>query len=291
MIMIKYCWTLATALLLWTMPAWGEESLPSVVAEMGGVKLSAEEFKALVSQLTPESKANLAKEGQLRGKLAQDALIKKFLAQQAREAGFDKKPKVQKEMERVAEQAMLAQYLAAQTEPPAGFPGEAEISELYERNKEMMRKPGRVHLAQIFIAVPPDADAAAKKEARSRIYQIFKEVVADHKKFAAAAKSKSNHQESAAKGGDMGWVAGDQMNPELVPVIGALHTNEISSPVRSQGGWHLFKLLESQKGEILPLSAVKPMLINTLKRQEMQKREQTFVQQLLQTTPASIHIK
>ncbi|MEO5333924.1 MAG: peptidylprolyl isomerase [Magnetococcus sp. YQC-5] len=272
-------------------PAKPKEQLPSVVAEMGSVKMSASEYNGLISQLDQESQIKLEKEAPLRIRLVREAIIKKYLLEEARVVGFDKKPEVREQMDRAAQQALLAQYVANHAQPEPGFPSEAEIKNLYEKNKEVLRQPDKVHVAQIFLDAPADADEAIKKKARTQIYQIFKEVVASPKKFGEVAKLKSDHQESAPKGGDMGWVPINQLIPELVPVIASMQTNEISSPVQSGGGWHLFKLLEMEKGETLPLSAVKYTLIQALRRQAMQKKEQEFLQQVTTKNQPTIHIK
>ncbi|MEO5330564.1 MAG: peptidyl-prolyl cis-trans isomerase [Magnetococcus sp. YQC-5] len=273
------------------LPSKASEHVPSVVAEMGHVKISAVEFDAFKRQLDPEIRVQLEKDVPLQKKLAQDAIIKKFLIDQARSVGFDKKSDVREQMDRTAEQSLLAQYIADQVKLAPDFPSEAEIKNLYEKNKEVLRQPDKVRVAQIFLDAPMDADETIKKKARAQIYQLFKEVVAAPKKFGDVAKQKSDHQESAAKGGDMGLVSLNQLIPELLPVVSSLQPNEISSPVQSGGGWHILKLLEVQKGEIVPLSAVKMSLTNALRRQTMQKKEQEFLQYVVTKTPPTINIK
>ncbi|MBF0461603.1 MAG: peptidylprolyl isomerase [Magnetococcales bacterium] len=272
------------------LPSKSEKSLP-VVAEMGGVMISDVEWEAMKKRLDPNTRSTLEKEEQARTKFIQDALIKKFLLSQARSVGFDKKPQVQEEFDRLAEQSLLAQYVAAQSEPAANYPSEAELASFYEHNKDSLRQPGQVHVAQIFLAVPPDADETIKKAVRERSYQIFKEVMANPKKFGDIAKVKSDHKESAAKGGDMGWLAGNQLLPEMVTVLAALQPYEIGFPVQSSGGWHILRLFEVKKGDFLPLAAVKESLVNALRRQESQKREQEFLKQLIEKNPPTITAK
>ncbi|MEO5340918.1 MAG: peptidylprolyl isomerase [Magnetococcus sp. MYC-9] len=288
------CLVMALAALSWVAPVVAEEDggrIPAVVAEMGGIKISDTEYHTLKSQMAPEVQDNLEKDAKFRAAFVKESVIKKYVASQGRGAGFDRKPEVRQHMDRAAEQVLMAQYVASLAEPPADFPSEEEVKRAYEQSKDRLRKPGQVRIAQIFLAVPQDADAARKKDVRGRVYQIFKEAVANPKKFGELAKAKSDHSESAAKGGDMGWVGGNQLTPELLPIIAALQPNEISSPVQTAGGWHLFKVLETKKGEQLPLSAVKSVLIKALRQQEKQKKEQEYFAQLLQSTPVSVFIK
>ncbi len=278
-------------------PAMAEDSSPKseksplVVAEMGDVKLSGVEWEATKSRLTPDVRENLDKDASLRARLVQDALVKKYLLKKARESGFDKKPAVQEQIERTVEQSLLAQYVLSHAEPAADFPSEDELKTAYGKNKDLLRGPGQVHVAQIFLAVPPDASEAVKKEVHKKIQRIFKDVSAAPKKFGEVAKNQSDHKASAEKGGDLGWLGGEQLLPEMVSVLNALKPNEVGHPVQSAGGWHVLKLLEAKKGDVLPFDAVKETLASALRRQETQRKEQEYFKKLIEEHPPTLLIK
>ncbi|MBF0460151.1 MAG: peptidylprolyl isomerase [Magnetococcales bacterium] len=295
--MIIRCFAIAIIVFAWVMPVRADDSAAkpekrlAVVAEMGDVKISDAEYDVLASHLTPEAREALEKDASFRTKFVQDAIVKKYLLSQARSSGFDKKPLTRERMDLAAEQSLIGQYVASQAEPASDFPTDAEVKSFYDKNKDAVRKPGQAHVAQIFIGVPQNADGNFRKGARTRIYQIFKEVVAAPKKFGDVAKLKSEHQDSAAKGGDLGWLNGDQMLPEMVSVIGTMQPNEISSPVQSAGGWHILKLLEVRKGDVLPFNEAKTTLIGAMRHQEIQKKEQEFFKQLMTSQPPKVLIK
>jgi len=62
--------------------------------------------------------------------------------------------------------------------------------------------------------------------------------------FAALARSNSQDTLSAAKGGDLGWFNQGDMVPEFEEAMNKLEIGEISSPVKSQFGWHIIQVQE-----------------------------------------------
>ncbi len=76
-------------------------------------------------------------------------------------------------------------------------------------------------------------------------------------KFAEVAKKYSIDQESAARGGELGYVLEDNMIKEISDVIAKLKKGQISAPVQSKFGWHLIKVLEVRDAQALPFESVK----------------------------------
>lgn len=61
--------------------------------------------------------------------------------------------------------------------------------------------------------------------------------------FAKAAKRYSSERSSAAKGGDMGWVAVASLNPNVRFALENLGPGEVTQPVNTQNGFEVFRLL------------------------------------------------
>ena len=64
--------------------------------------------------------------------------------------------------------------------------------------------------------------------------------------FAKIARESSEHKDSAAKGGDLGWVPETQLIPEIRAAVVRMTKGELSPPIRSASGWHIVRLDRSQ---------------------------------------------
>ncbi|APV48764.1 molecular chaperone SurA [Betaproteobacteria bacterium GR16-43] len=85
-------------------------------------------------------------------------------------------------------------------------------------------------------------------EARERL-QRLRERVATGTDFGELAKLHSDDS-SAAKGGDLGWVAPGDTVPEFERAMNALQANEVSQPIQTPFGWHLIQVQERRSDEL-----------------------------------------
>ncbi len=76
-------------------------------------------------------------------------------------------------------------------------------------------------------------------------------------RFPDAAKKYSLDQESAAKGGELGYILEDNIIKEISESLLKLKQNEISSPIETKFGWHLVKFSASRDAKSLPFESVK----------------------------------
>ena len=67
--------------------------------------------------------------------------------------------------------------------------------------------------------------------------------------FAELARTNSDDQGSASRGGDLGWVGPGEMTPAFQQVIEGLEPGTLSEPFRSPYGWHLAEVLDKRKRE------------------------------------------
>jgi peptidyl-prolyl cis-trans isomerase SurA len=80
-------------------------------------------------------------------------------------------------------------------------------------------------------------------EAMQQVNNIYQQLKSG-KDFAVMAKQYSVDSASAVKGGDLGWVTGDELVPAFAKAMKALPVHTISKPVKSQYGWHIIEVLE-----------------------------------------------
>jgi peptidylprolyl isomerase len=257
------------------------------VARLGSVELKAAELKALLEAEPPAVRAQIAASPEALDRIVRTELVRRAVLAEALAKGWEKRPDVAAQIERARSQVIVTTYVNNLARPPADFPSEAEIKAFYDANQQSLMLPKRYRVAQIYVKRPGDkagADAAAKK-----VGDALAKARAAGADFAALARTTSEHAESAAAGGDMGWLAEDNLIPEIRPVIPRLAKGAVSDPVPTAEGWHLVKLLDSAEPSPAPLAEVRPAIVNTLRLRRAQELERAYIDALLAKTPPSLN--
>ena len=86
-------------------------------------------------------------------------------------------------------------------------------------------------------------------QARELINQIYERLKAGAD-FAELSREYSDDPGSGASGGDLGWVSPGDMVPEFEQAMDATPTGELSTPVRSQFGWHVLQVTDRREADI-----------------------------------------
>jgi peptidyl-prolyl cis-trans isomerase SurA len=89
------------------------------------------------------------------------------------------------------------------------------------------------------------SDAKAEK----MLIEFREQILAGEADFAVLAKEHSADPGSALKGGELGWADPNVYVPEFRDTLAKLEIDEISTPVRSQHGWHLMQLIGKRVGD------------------------------------------
>ena len=124
---------------------------------------------------------------------------------------------------------------------------EQEIDSFIESPEGQSQLQAEYRLGHILIATPdnptPDQIKAAESEAKSIYGQIKKGT-----NFQELAIAKSKGQ-NALNGGDLGWRKADQLPTLFANEASKMTKGQVSEPVRSPGGFHIFKLMDIRGDE------------------------------------------
>ncbi|MGH6981964.1 MAG: foldase protein PrsA [Stellaceae bacterium] len=113
-----------------------------------------------------------------------------------------------------------------------------EVNDAYKELKES-EATAQSNVAEIFLAVDnPNQDA----EVRALADKLEQQLHAGGN-FSAIAQQFSQSP-TAASGGNLGWITGNQINPDLAKALNALKPGEVSDPVRAGGGWYILGLVD-----------------------------------------------
>ena len=125
---------------------------------------------------------------------------------------------------------------------PNGF----HILQLQEKRSAAQPKGlQQTHVRHILLRA---RDGLSESEARERLARL-RERILNGADFAEIARLNSEDA-SAAKGGDLGWVAPGDTVPEFERVMDALKDKEISAPIQTPFGWHLVQVIERRADEM-----------------------------------------
>jgi len=134
---------------------------------------------------------------------------------------------------------------------------EDEALEYYNSNKNLFKSAENVTASHILI------DTLEKAE------EIYKEINAGLD-FAEAAQKYSSCP-SKNSGGNLGKFGKGQMVAEFENAVFAMNVGDISSPVKTQFGYHLIQLNEKNEGHDLTFDEAKQDIINKIKYEKQSK--------------------
>jgi len=260
-----------------------------VLATMGTQQVRTADLKRLIDALPPETRKRLAGDLGALDRLVREELVRQSILAEAKQQGWDKKPEMQLFMERAREQALLQAYVNNLARPAPAYPSEDEIKGYYEASKASFTQPAEFQLAQIYIAAPEDADKATAAAAQKKAVEIAARVQKTPSDFAKIAKESSDHKESAAKGGDLGWVPETQLIPEVRAAVARMTKGEVSAPIRSASGWHIVRLADRKVSVIRPLPEVHDQIVATMRLRKAQEAERHYIEDLLSKSAVNIN--
>jgi len=141
--------------------------------------------------------------------------------------------------------------------------GEDEVKSYYEANTREFFIPEQIRLRHILLKAPRGIDKSQADELEKKLQDIRTRTKGPED-FATIASTESQDQGTASSGGDLGWVPRGTMGPELEKVAFDLKVGEVSQPVRSELGFHLFIVEEKKPEQELQLEEVKDRIKNKI---------------------------
>lgn len=137
----------------------------------------------------------------------------------------------------------------------------------------------RVRVSRILVKFTPNASDAEKKRAL-KTAQVLKKKIDDGVSFAEVAREESEDPESAARGGDIGFVVRGVAPPEFEKAAFALPVGDVSEPIESDLGYHILRVQEKRASEAPDLERFKEDLGRFLSNLSYQKELESYVKAL-----------
>jgi len=265
------------------------DSDSSVIARVGDTEVSADEIRSAIENLDAKTQAAVAQDPASLTQVVRALLTQRVVLKEALDKKWDQDPAVTAAVARLRESAIVQTYLQSVSKPPDSFPSDAQVQTAYDNNKDKLVVPTQYHLAQIFIKDPKGSDDASSAKAQVKVDEVKKALGKRDADFAAVATAESDDPQSAAKGGELGWIAENRIQPEIRSQLGSLKTGSITGAVRMEDGWHFLKVLEVKDHYIPTLEEIKPQLVQEMRSEQARANSQQYIAKLLQQTPIQLN--
>ncbi|MGK2858019.1 MAG: peptidylprolyl isomerase [Thermoanaerobaculia bacterium] len=225
-----------------------------VIAEVNGEKVYHSDFQIAVESL-PENARAIA--GKPAGKrvITEEIVKLKLLKQQAEKMGIDKDPEILSQVSAMRDNILAASALEKiVTEAPS------DLQAFYEKYKTQFRG---TRLRQVLVSydgalIPAKAGTAKLSEAQAREKAAgIADRIRKGEDFATVARAESDDTQTAERGGELGMVRPGQLGSSLEVPIELLKENEVSAPIRSPYGFHIFQVTAR---EVSTFEQVRPAL-------------------------------
>ncbi|AOK21016.1 peptidylprolyl isomerase [Burkholderia cepacia] len=254
-----------------------------VIANGPQASVTQSDIAALLKAAGDEGRERLAADPAALDQVVRSTLAQKAVLAEAKSKGWDKQAQVQAAVEQAQREIVVRSYLASANAPPADYPSDAELQSAYDRNRAAFTAPRALHVAQIYVAVAPDADAATVDKARKQAADLANRARGGD--FAALAKANSQDKASAANGGDLGFVPETMLLPAVRQAADALKPGQVSAPIQTPAGFHVVKLIDVRAAAPRPLADVKEQLRAMLRAQRTQQNAQAYLAKLAANAP------
>jgi peptidyl-prolyl cis-trans isomerase SurA len=137
-----------------------------------------------------------------------------------------------------------------------------------------------VKLSHMLFKLPEHATEQQLAAAKDRASKALARVK-NGEEFAKTAATESDDEGTKATGGELGWFQrGSMANPEWEPIVFAMEKGEVRGPVTGPQGFHVFQVTEVKRSDLKPFAEMKDQLMRELRRREMDKQTQTWVEEL-----------
>lgn len=201
------------------------------------VTITTDDVLADSLRMPEEMRSMVLSRPQTVSQIATNLYVRRVLAMQAKAQGLAGSQEVAAQLQ-VSSDKVLSDALLIkidQTSSPSDAAAEAQARAVFRAKPERFQSPEQVQIRHILIA---GGDASAQTQAQKVLQDL--NAGAD---FAQLAKDRSADTGSAAKGGDLGYIARGSMVPEFEDAAFALkQPGDRSGIVSTKFGFHILQL-------------------------------------------------
>ncbi len=231
-----------------------------IVMHVNGEPVTETEFNSFLLQAPAEQRAFYASD-QGKRMLADELVKVKALEQEGRRLGIANDPDVRSQLT-----SLEAQIVAGRTlEKLVKEEVDKNIQAEFAKEKGNAKTLRHILVAYQGGAVPPRAGTPPSIEQAKQKAAALVARIRGGADFGAVAREQSDDQQTAPRGGTLGAARPDQLPPEIAAVVKSLKAGQISDPVQTQFGVHIFSIAEPK------LEDMREVLTERMQRQAVEE--------------------
>lgn len=255
-------------------PPGGAASGGEVVAEVNRTKITLDEFNKEVEKVPPMIRPMFNTE-KGRKDFLDDLILREVVLQEARKQGLEQDADYQRKVADFKRGALLEMVLRREVEEKTKV-GDEDVKKHFESHRAEFKTGEEVRASHILVKTEEEARKAQERLAQG----------AD---FGSVAKELSLDPGSKGKGGDLGFFSRGQMVPEFEAAAFSLAAGKVSSPVKTQFGYHLIKVTKKKEGKPQEYEEVAPHLRQRLLREKQKAAFDSWVAGLKTAAKITVH--
>lgn len=156
---------------------------------------------------------------------------------------------------------------------------EEDVKAKYDQMARRSQSVSSVKLSHILIKLPEHPTEQQIAEAKEKAAKAITRVQGGED-FAKVAADTSEDAGTKDTGGELGWFQRGQMDQNWESVVFSMGKGEVRGPVNGQNGLEVFYVTEVKSSELKPYAEMKEQLAREIRRREMDKATQTWIDEL-----------
>ena len=234
-----------------------------ILAVVNGVEITQFDIDQAVQRF-PQDRQNYLKTSEGQKQLLDEIISFELIYNYAKENKIDEDDMYISQLNAVAKE-LLTQYTMSKLFSAVDV-SDKEAEEYYEKNKETFKSQESVSAKHILVDSLEKAEEVAEK-------------INSGLSFEEAAQKYSSCP-SKSQGGSLGTFTKGQMVPEFEQAAFSLAVGEVSSPVKTQFGYHLIKVEKKNESLIMAFDEVKNEIVKRINQQQQTEKYMSLVESL-----------
>lgn len=254
-----------------------------ILAEIGEQKITLSDLQKRILRLQ-EKGATEELTGEEKEALLLELVRLEVFAKEALALGLEKDKEIEARIKDFVNYILATEYIEREVRNKIDV-DEKEILQYFEKNRLEYVEPEKIKARQIYIRAKTEEEV---EEAKTKA-EILLERLKNGEDFATLARESSDDPFTRDAGGDMGYFARGRLVPELEEAVFLLEDGKVSPILRTESGFHIFKLEDRIPGRPQEYDEVREDITEILREEKEKKAYEALDEKLFKKYGVKIH--